>query len=145
MWGVVYYSWNIVNGDGYVGQHRQIDLESRKKAHFKSPYYFGNALRKYGMENFRWVILDTADSQEELNEKEVYWIEILETICPKGYNITLGGSGSREHLIGIKTPVPAWNKGIPASEAQKLKQSQAMKGRIPWNKGLMLTKYMQGN
>jgi len=29
-----------------------------------------------------------------------------------------------------------WNKGIPASEERKLKQSQSMMGHVPWNKGL---------
>lgn len=29
-----------------------------------------------------------------------------------------------------------WNKGVPASEERKLKQSLAMKGRQAWNKGL---------
>ena len=29
-----------------------------------------------------------------------------------------------------------WNKGVPASDEQKKKQSDAMRGREPWNKGL---------
>lgn len=30
----------------------------------------------------------------------------------------------------------AWNKGIPASEERKKKQSESMKGKVPYNKGL---------
>jgi len=32
--------------------------------------------------------------------------------------------------------IQAWNKGIPASDEQKQKQSIAMQGKTPWNKGL---------
>lgn len=36
----------------------------------------------------------------------------------------------------IDGTITTWNKGIPASEEQKAKQSKSMKGHIPWNKGL---------
>jgi hypothetical protein len=37
--------------------------------------HFARAIRKYGQENFIAEIIDTADSKEELSEKEKYWIE----------------------------------------------------------------------
>ena len=32
--------------------------------------------------------------------------------------------------------IPTWNKGVPASEERKAKQSASMQGRTPWNAGL---------
>lgn len=49
------------------------------------------AIKKYGEESFEWSIIDTADNQEELDEKELYWIEKYDTYGVGGYNMTVGG------------------------------------------------------
>jgi hypothetical protein len=41
-----------------------------------------------------------------------------------------------EKVSLAKKGKPSWNKGIPASEERKKKQSESMKGNIPYNKGL---------
>ena len=56
-----------------------------------------DSIIKYGFNNF--IIdeeLDTAYSQEELNNKEKYWIDYYKSYDKKyGYNKNLGGEGSR--------------------------------------------------
>ena len=58
---------------------------------------FHKALKKYGLENFEWEIIDHADSDSEIREKEVYWINHYRTCISfsdcNGYNLTLGGEG----------------------------------------------------
>ena len=41
-----------------------------------------------------------------------------------------------QKVSAYRTGKSSWNKGIPASEEQKRKQSLAMKGKPAWNKGL---------
>ena len=46
-------------------------------------------MRKYGIENFTFSVIEEC-SQEQLNEREIYWIEYYDTY-KNGYNSTLGG------------------------------------------------------
>lgn len=56
-----------------------------------------NAIHKYGIENFEFLILEEC-SRENLNEREKYYIEYYRTYVGfedcKGYNLTLGGDGT---------------------------------------------------
>jgi len=96
---LVYLATNNINGKQYVG-YTTLDLESRIKTHvYKSRsknnyfYLFKNALRKYGAECFSWSILEYCTSTTECCEKEIYYINKLNTISPYGYNLTHGGNG----------------------------------------------------
>lgn len=97
---IIYKATNKINGKVYIGQTTKT-LEYRRKQHerdamciYKPSLYFHNALMKYGFENFLWEIIDTAESQEELDEKEIKWISICNsTNHNKGYNLKLGGNG----------------------------------------------------
>ena len=49
--------------------------------------HFARAIRKYGKDNFIIEEIDSAFSQEELNQKEQYWIQYYNSI-KEGYNET---------------------------------------------------------
>lgn len=92
--GYIYFCQNKINGFGYVGQTTRT-MEARRKEHFKPSNdnsLFHNALRKYGQENFTWVILEECEN-ELLNEREIYWIKEKNTFYKEGngYNMTKGG------------------------------------------------------
>lgn len=95
----IIYKVMFPNGKMYVGQTYRT-LEKRKKQHendmFKEDYPFYRALRKYGVENTVWEIIDKAITIEELDEKERYWIRELRTYTgfrnSQGYNANLGGN-----------------------------------------------------
>lgn len=109
MYGIVYKVINTVNNKVYIGQtvHK---LEVRKNRHVKdalirtSNIYFHNAIRKYGQQNFKWVVLEHCDSKEELDEIEFHYIKQYNSIKPYGYNLTFGGEGSfgYKHSDSIK-------------------------------------------
>jgi len=71
--------------------------------------YFHNAIKKYGIDNFNFEIIDTAKTIDELNDKEVFWISKLNsTDKDVGYNLDSGGSNcfkseSTKKIIGEKT------------------------------------------
>ena len=46
------------------------------------------------MENFEYQVIELC-SVEELDAKEIYWINKLDTLSPKGYNILPGGQKTR--------------------------------------------------
>lgn len=97
-YGYIYKIVNKVNGTTYVGQ-TICDINKRfrehKHASLNQNTYLYNAMRKYGIENFSIITIDNANSLEELNKKEIYWIKKLNTKVPNDYNILDGGNGAK--------------------------------------------------
>lgn len=95
---VVYRIWNKTNSKSYIGITS--NLRNRIKDHIRfaiNNYHIKNyihkAISKYGVINFEVEILCICNTDEELNEKEVYYITLFETFkSNKGYNLTLGGN-----------------------------------------------------
>ena len=49
-------------------------------------------MAKHGIENFEFQIIETWDTQEEVNDAEIFWIEFLRSkSTDNGYNIDNGG------------------------------------------------------
>jgi group I intron endonuclease len=99
MYGIIYKATCLVNGKVYIGQTVQ-KISIRKNAHYsdaKRQKYnmpFHRAIRKYGEENFIWEVIDHAENQDELNDKERYHIALHNSNNrSKGYNATIGGDG----------------------------------------------------
>ena len=96
-YGIIYRAHNTENDKNYIGQTIKT-LASRRQVHY-SKYsncpYFHAALEKYEKTSWDWTIIDEAATQEELDEKEKYWISFYESNqADKGYNLTEGGRGS---------------------------------------------------
>lgn len=101
----IYKITNNINGKCYIGQSR--DIQKRWTSHKNVPfnpnyqeydYPLYKAIRKYGLENFSFEVLEEC-SIEELNEKEDFWINKYNSIdSDHGYNQTLLGF----HQHGIK-------------------------------------------
>lgn len=94
---IIYIVTNRINGKQYVGQtiqrFSQRKVDHLKKVRYNSPYYFHNAMRKHGPDNFKWEIIAEGDcSPETLNLLEMHFIQLYDTFN-NGYNLTLGGDG----------------------------------------------------
>lgn len=93
----IYVLTNTVNGKKYVGFTgrglRQRWLEHRRNANAGSiQCRLYSAIRKYGVECFTIEEVFTSDNRElTLREMEPYYIRLLETFGPKGYNANEGG------------------------------------------------------
>ena len=133
---IIYKIVNCVNGKIYIGQTIQ-KLERRMYSHFNrhTKTCISKAIQKYGKENFKYEIIDTAKTREELDDKEIYWIKYYNSLVPNGYNLELGGNRhkeiheeTREKLrkshMGEKAP---WY-GKHLTEETKKKLSEAHKG-----------------
>lgn len=104
----IYKIENKINQKVYVGQ--SINIEKRWVAHkntatnkysicYDYPLY--RAIRKYGLENFEFSILEECEIFK-LNEREIYWINYFKSYQKDfGYNLTLGGSHSSSISLGL--------------------------------------------
>lgn len=95
---IVYEAINLINNKRYIGQttrslnERRIEHIKTSKRNVNVSLHFYRALNKYGIENFCWKIIDRADTQDDLNIKESFWIEFFNTTNIKyGYNLKGGG------------------------------------------------------
>lgn len=59
------------------------------------------AIRKYGKDNFSICEIDTANTKEELNQKEILHIKEYDAIRT-GYNETIGGDGGNTYKFKTK-------------------------------------------
>lgn len=98
----IYKITNKINQKSYIGQsicishrwarHKQ-DAFNKEEKVYEYPLY--RAIRKYGLDNFDFSIIEEC-KESELNEKEQYWIQYYDTYNT-GYNLTLGGDGAFKH------------------------------------------------
>jgi len=94
---IIYKITNLVNHKIYIGITTRFRV--RVKEHTdcttnrtKSICYIHKAILKYGAENFTIEILDEVTDEKELNEKEVYYIDLFKSSTNGvGYNLTEGG------------------------------------------------------
>lgn len=124
---MIYKITNLVNNKIYIGQtvnyeerirhHKQVAFRDNSKEKNRPLY---KAIRKYGLDNFKFEIIDEANDVDELNSKEIYWIAYYDCCVDnnKGYNLDKGGKN------GCK------------SEATKRKIGEAQKGEKNWSYGL---------
>lgn len=89
---IIYKITNIQNNKVYIGQTVRT-LNQRFNRHKSDAMnnildtHFARAIREYGPDSFIAEVIDTAESQEELNKKEQYWIQYYNSIN-QGYNET---------------------------------------------------------
>lgn len=97
---VIYRFKNKINGKVYIEQTTK-SLRKRVTQHITNSRpntkahktYFHNALNKHGIENFDLIILERCQNQQELDERERYWIAYYNSTDKRyGYNIESGGS-----------------------------------------------------
>jgi hypothetical protein len=90
---IIYKTTNLINKKIYIGQDSKND-----------PNYLGSgkalkrAIKKHSKANFIKEIIENCNDKDELNKREIYWINELNSTNKKiGYNISKGGSeGDRE-------------------------------------------------
>ena len=134
MW--IYKITNIQNNKVYIGQTIR-PIEQRFKRHLSDALnnildtHFARAIRKYGKENFIIEQIDEAQTQDELNQKEQYWIKYYNSVN-EGYNETdaiskCGGntyqSKAEEEMEVIKEKIRQTKIGSKNPMARKIKRT----------------------
>lgn len=141
MW--IYKITNIQNEKVYIGQTIR-PIEQRFRRHINDALnnildtHFARAIRKYGKENFIIEQIDTAQTQDELNKKEQYWIQYYNSV-ENGYNETdaiskCGGntyqSKTEEEMEDIKEKIRQTKIGSKNPMARKIKRINIITNEI---------------
>lgn len=123
--GLIYIIRNSINDKVYIGQ-TTLSLEDRWKVHLKpsvskqrGSYKIYNAMNKYGKENFYCEILEDNIPIEELNNREINYIEKFDSF-KNGYNSTKGGDGRFINKdYDIENILSKYKSGISATQISK--------------------------
>ncbi|MGM7635535.1 helix-turn-helix domain-containing protein [Bacillus sp. Hm123] len=114
MTGSIYLIRNFITGKCYIGQTIQ-NPEDRFKQHLKllktnENQLISKAIRKYGEKSFEFTILESNIPEEKLNEKEIDYIQKLDTLYPNGYNLSEGGQKAKRQpvLLEKETSILKW-------------------------------------
>lgn len=91
----IYQLRNKVTGKSYIG--KAADYLLRFERHIKNCKKGVNrrlydSMRCHGVEAFETLLLEVT-TDEQSDSRERYWIQKLDTLMPKGYNMTIGGGG----------------------------------------------------
>lgn len=127
----IYCYTNKITGKKYVGQTCKSLKERARQggiAYIRKGGAFGNAIKKYGWENFEVEILEYGLTAEQANEREQYWISELNTLTPNGYNIKKGGD-NHEWSESSKQKLSQAKMGHEVSDETKEKLRQAFIGK----------------
>jgi group I intron endonuclease len=140
--GDIYMIKNKLNNKSYIGQCLKY-LSSGKKYGYlnrwKKHVYcsknkpecrlIANAISKYNEENFEVILLDECPI-ELLNDKEIYYIELYNTLSPNGYNLMSGGGNGRKHSEETKKLMSITRTGKKHTEETKRKIAEKNKNQI---------------
>ena len=136
----VYKTTRIPTGKYYIGKHITSDLSD---GYMGSGIALSKAIRKHGKESFKMEILTFCETKEELSilEERIVTQELVDD--PMCYNLKLGGEGGWDHcppkgrklsvetrrkMSESHTGKPRPKRG-PMSDEEKLRRSNALKGR----------------
>lgn len=101
--GVIYCFTNNINGKKYIGQ--TVREKERFKEHLtNNKQRIDKAIRKYGIFNFEYTILErisgaSNDVHRALDFLEKQYIEEFGTMIPNGYNVLPGGNSKVQYLV----------------------------------------------
>jgi group I intron endonuclease len=130
----IYTILNSRNGSAYVGW--TVDPDQRWAQHQRNPksplgYYLYRAMRKYGVANFTFAVVETWPSELEAKDAEIWMIAYLKSLGARLYNMTEGGEGTTGWVPSEETRA-IWRRqrtGKKASPETKAKMSKTRKGK----------------
>lgn len=162
--GHIYKITNSINQKPYVGKTVS-SIQERWRDHVyeaftkHSSYLIHQAMRKYGIENFKIEELEQCPN-DILSEREQYWIKTINSHFKEGYgyNMTLGGDGAL--VYSDKDILELWNQGLKSCQIaerlgankctiskrlKELKPGEARKRHANANKKSVLQYDLNGN
>lgn len=149
----MYYIYKIINklnGNIYIGRTKNIKRRiTEHKSQYKrtdrtnnSPLYI--AMRRDGIKNFSYEVIETVETQEEADKKEIFYINFYRKTLGYGnvYNYQKGGVGGQSHdMFGENNPM--YHKEVPIQ--RRIRVSQKLRGKKkPEGFGEKVSKALKG-
>jgi len=143
--GIIYKATCTINDKSYVGKTVR-PLNERIRHHLyeskSQKYPFHRAIRKYGIDSFKWETLEECHSLEMLNVMETFMIQVHRSHRNEGgYNLTWGGEGGdtftdNPNKERTRQKLSNSGKGRIVSEETRKRISDKQKGvPRPWQAG----------
>ena len=132
--GVIYRITNMVNGKMYIGQTTSRNPRNRFSEHkydsnlIKPKSIIGRAISKYGIKKFIFQVISICYNQEELNQRESFFIKKYKALYNQnGYNLLSyqNGKGKVSELTKNKQRRHYRN----SKSRQKISTSNGLKSR----------------
>ena len=138
----IYKITNNVNNKVYIGQTIQSNAKMRWYSHCdyarkgKKSYLY-DSMRKHGIDQFRWEIIDQATTLEELNTKEQHWLEHYKSLGIV-YNNREAGGNKRHSIESIERMRVAQKLRHATTKVGgwKRRDGGPMKGKVHPKKGI---------
>jgi group I intron endonuclease len=111
---VIYKIINLINGKYYIGKDQN-----------NIPNYYGSgllikkAIKKYGKENFKKIILSVCSSIKDMNKQEKKFINETVLKDPNSYNLMLSGSGGDTYSYRNEIERLKYHKNMSAAKSGK--------------------------
>lgn len=141
---LIYGHRNKINGKWYVGQTKKkpdarFGLNGHNYCfHVGEHNKFARAIKKYGWDNFEHIILEEGIKEEDIDEREQFWIREKDS-WKSGYNSNEGGRQNHTMSDTARARLsrdrkgsgnPMYGRKKPHSEETKIKISAGLTGRI---------------
>lgn len=126
MFGYIYKITNKITSKMYIGKHKY-DKPELDKSYIASGIYINRSIKLYGIENFKIELVSIAETESDLNQQEIYYINLYDTLFPNGYNLTYGGDGLSNPPDFIREKMSQKKIGTVRSEEAKRKTSESLK------------------
>lgn len=97
---LIYKITNLINNKIYIGQHVTTNIDD---GYMGSGGHIKNAIKKYGIENFKKEIIAQCSSFEEMNELEKELVNYEFVQNPNTYNHSIGGSYGWKNCLKYKS------------------------------------------
>jgi group I intron endonuclease len=130
--GIIYLIENKCNGNKYVGQ-TLMPLNKRWASHIQESKVYSErplyrAISKYGLNNFKIKVIEET-TEDKLSEREIYWIEHLNTYnC--GYNATTGGERSYTYREDVKEKISQFMSNVERSDEWKNNSISGVRDKV---------------
>lgn len=126
MYGIIYMTTCLVDGQRYIGQHK---CKRDNDRYLGSGTLLKKAIKEFGADSFVRETLCVCESEEELNQKEIEYISKYNaTKDPDFYNICEGGKTNRfpgelNPMYGRRGPLaPAYGKHPSPERIQQMRE-----------------------
>lgn len=141
----IYKITNLINGKMYIGYTNK-SFRARCKDHFdklrsnnhKEYRHLQDAYNKYGVENFKFSIIEICNNMTEdlIVDRETYWINKLESYDRlKGYNINRYPKAAPSKTLESRQKISESIRENYRTGKMKPNNTVFKKGSEPWNKG----------
>lgn len=117
MYYTIYKTTNLINGRFYIGKHKTDKLDD---SYLGSGKLLKQAIRRYGIQNFKKEILHVFETEHEMNKKE----KELVVLSEESYNLCEGGNGGFDYIN--KTNIPKFHGKSHTQETRDKISKKAM-------------------